>query len=449
MHAPPRSGVALTFAAARRPSAATLRGVADPSRESREQDDGGVDEAVTRGVAAAARKRRRAEPAREEVEDDGSVIVGHRARGDRSGPAHVFAAVSAGIAAASLFFDPSSAMKMGVAALAAGLISVFLGAAASRVVQVAIDGSRALCTLATDDGGRVDLPLASIERFSPVRHVHTASTSGSATRRQSTVTWRVVVEKKDGGQIETYVCPSGSEEEVRQVVARLEAALAAARERPLPVADPPDAAASLREIPRLRVTTPRAKAEGYRTGPARDPLEIAWDAPPPWRQTLGFLGLVGGMGQVFHAFAQTPDGGAAIVGAYFMAALALAIVVFTGLAVGVTVQVRIDDDSFEVTRRRFGQVISSRLWPIHEIEAIDFSVTSSTSTLSVRASGAEPVPELDAGGPSLAFVAAVARHASQLNQLPLGALGLADGLRLDLALSAEVARRRDIDPHAI
>jgi hypothetical protein len=420
--------------------------VADPSRDVNDDDD--VDEAVTRGVAASARKRRRTEAAREEVDDEGSVVVGQAARGDRSRLAALLAVASTAIAAASLVLDPSHALKLGLSAMAAGMGSVILGAAASRVVQVAIDGARALCTLATDDGGQVDLPLASIERFSSVRHTHTSTRSGS-TQSETTVTWRVTVEKRDGGQIETYACPSGGEDEARQVVAQLQAALAAARQRPVPAADPTDAAATLRDIPRLRVSPPRTKGEGYRSGPARDALEIAWDAPPPWRQTLGFLGLVGGFGQVFHAFAQTPEGGAAIVGAYFMAAMALAIVVFTGLAVGVTVQVRIDDESFEVTRRRFGQVISNRLWPIHEIEAIDFSVTSSTSTLAVRASGAEPAPELDPGGPTLSFVSAVMRHASQLNQLPLGELTLADGLRLDLALSAEVARRRDIDPHAI
>jgi hypothetical protein len=425
-----------------------LRAVADPSREPDADDDGDVDEEITRGVAAAARRRRRTAPAREAVEA-GSVVVGHGARGDRRGLAGLLAALASAIAAASLLVDPGHALKLGLSAMAAGIGSVMLGAAASRVVQVAVDASRALVTLATDDGGQVDLPLASIERFSSVRHTHTSSRSGSTSQRETTVTWRVVAEKRDGGQIETYACPSGGEEEARQVVAQLEAALAAARERPAPDIDPSTAAASLGDIPRLRVATPRTRGEGYRSGPARDALEVSWDAPPPWRQTLGFLGLVGGFAQVFHAFSLSPGNGAAIVGTYFMAAMALAIVVFTGLAVGVTVHVRIDDESFEVTRRRFGQPISSRRWPIHEIEAIDFSVTSSTSTLSVRASGEEPAPEVDPEGPSLAFVAAVARHASQLNQLPLGELTLADGLRLDLALSAEVARRRDVDPHTL
>lgn len=339
---------------------------------------------------------------------------------------------------ASVLLEPGAAWKVGLAAAVMGFAASALGNVARRIVQLTVDPGRDTVTLVTNDGGRVDLPVAAIECFEcQWRKVTKGSDAASS------LPSHLAVLKRDGGRLETTAFPSGELERTRIAAERLNQVLAEAR------ADSADAAfadprATLRTIRGVAVATPPPPAGDYRSQPVEDALDVAWAAQSPWLPAACGLSMVGGLGVVFRDLGSAPGAGSFGVAAWIMGALALAVIVFFGLAVGVRVHIRIDDEGVTVERRRFRQKIASRTWPLADVDAIDLSVTSNTTTLTVRTADDE-VPVFSPGQSPVLFVAGVVRHAGQINQLPLGALSLADGLLLDLALSSELARRKGVE----
>lgn len=371
-------------------------------------------------------------------------MVGRAPSGNVRGLVHALAGISLLFVAVGLLAGPAVGWVLGMVAAALGITALILAQRASRLVQVAIDPARDLATLVTSDGGKVELPLTSIDRFDPEeRIVH--SRNSSATRP----VWRVVVHKRDGGRLDTELVAATDGEGARAACETLTAAHAAALGDGVDV-PPPDPVEALKSIPHLEVRVEGGATGSYREGPGRESLEVAWNAQDPWMQTASAVGFLGGLALVLWSFAAAPEAETAVVvGAWFVSAVLAAAVVMTGLSVGVRVHVRIDDEALTVERRRFRQSISTKRWPIEDVSAIDFSVASSTRTLVVRVVGDAPMPEIDPTLSPMAFAAAVAKHAARMNQLPLGGLGLADGLQLDLALSEAIARRRNLAPGTV
>ncbi len=344
------------------------------------------------------------------------------------------------LVAVGVLAGPAIGWVLGLVAAVMGIAALILAQRASHLVQVAIDPAHDLATLVTSEGGRVDLPLTSIARFeAEKRIVHSRKSADTSP------VWKVVVHKRDGGRLDTEVVSATDGDGARATCETLNAAHEAALGDGVDV-PPPDPVESLKAIPHLEVRVESGAPGTYREEPGSESLEVAWNAQDPWMQTASAVGFLGGVALMLWSFAAAPEADTGVVvGAWFVSAVLAAAVVMTGLSVGVRVHVRVDDEALTVERRRFRQPISTERWPIADVAAIDFSVASNTRTLVVRIVGDEPMPEIDPSASPMAFATAVARHASRMNQLPLGGLRLAEGLQLDLALSAAIARRQNVE----
>lgn len=370
----------------------------------------------------------------------GPTAVGTAPRPTRRTAAEVLGVVSFLAVATGLLLDGHLTLVAGIVAFAAGVGAALLGGTVIGIVQVVVDAGRGVARLATSDGGSVDVPLDAIDRAEAASHL--------VPRKGGAVTvWKLTLHKRDGGVLDTQI--ASDEPSARRAAATLEDALAAARAAEPTRAASPELLAGLRGRGPLRVQATEPGTGSYRSDPGRGAVSVAWSAATPWVQTAIAIGLLGGFWQIARGLTPAEDGGALAVFAWFLAAMAAVPIVLFGMSAGVEVRVDVDDEGLTVERRRFGRAFASRRYTLDDVRAVDLSVMSQMTTLVIRAAGEEPPPDLDASEGPVQLATAIARHASRANQLPLGALTLADGLSLDLALSAEIARRKGVEPGTV
>lgn len=368
------------------------------------------------------------------------IAVGVAPRPTRRTVAEALGVVSFLAVATGLLVDEHLALVAGLLAFGGGVGAAVLGGTVIGIVQVVIDPARGVARLATSDGGAVDVPLEAIDRAEAASHL--------VPRKGGSVTvWKLTLHKRDGGVLDTQI--ASDEPSARRAADTLEEALVAARAVAPPAgAASPELLAGLRGRGPLRVEVTEPGGGSYRSEPGRGAVSVGWSAATPWVQTAIAVGLIGGFWQIARGLAPA-EGGGMTAFAWVLAAITAVPIVLFGMSAGVEVRIDLDDAGLTVERRRFGKPFASRRYTIDEVRAIDLSVMSQMTTLVVRAVGEEPPPDLDATDGPVQLATAIARHAGRANQLPLGALTLADGLHLDLALSAELARRKGVDPGTV
>ncbi|MEM6789972.1 MAG: hypothetical protein AAF715_20800 [Myxococcota bacterium] len=311
----------------------------------------------------------------------------------------------------------------GVAIGGAGLFLV--GFAALFLIQggqlTAVRVGAAALTLEGRGGDRVDLPWTEVARV--------AAFPGQG----DTGGWTVTVVKRDGGLLELF--PVGARESADDMVGTLEAARVAAREGP--AGSPPAPEAYLEHV--AGVTAIRREGG----------LEFSWAATMPWRQ-LVFAGPVLGMAMIAFGFHRAQGGWGTLFALGFMGLVAGLLVVSAVRLRGTQQCIVVDGRAVTIERRRGPTVLESKSVPTFSLIVVDYThrlnviganlnlrtqdAGGASASLDAFAEGRAPNP-LDVAR----AVGALLKHGVQV---PMGALSLPAKVAIDLALSAEVARRR-------
>lgn len=359
-----------------------------------------------------------------------------RSSGRLSAVAALFAAASAGF-----WVEPRDRLIAGAVALVLGVVSLARQSVGERFTQVSLARTTGVLKLTAGDGATVELPPGTVSRVVCFRHVATSrsNTPSSSTPNQH-ITWKLGIHKRDGGYLEALTFPEEDEIVARDAAIELESAAGRILE-PATAGEVTDALASLRAVRAITVTTRAQESAGYRSTGTADVVEFAWAAPIALPRVGAILGAIAGMAVVFHAFSQAPGGGGAIVGAWLMAAIGVVVLLFFASTLGLRIHVTVDDAALTVERRRFGRRVRKRRWPIERVRAIDYT-TGAGPVLAVRLAdeGSSGQRNTDSNADEAGIPNVLAART-----IPTGALTMTECIQLDLALSAEIARRKRVN----
>ena len=274
----------------------------------------------------------------------------------------------------------------------------------------------------------VEVPLAGIAG------VHVLTEGQSSGRVLS-------LQKRDGGWLELGTLPDG--EEAEAIAAPLREALRSAPGSPGTAAADP-----LARLEAIR---------GVRCGRHGDSVTLAWSAGSPLTAFL-FLGPISGMLLITYGFHRYQGGTGTLIAMAFVATVALVLIIFTVVNLGVTQRVRIDGSELSVERLRFGKVLKRQALPIGSVATVDYSHKLSVvgAGLTLRSGKAQMEHDqalagvergsgaagADQGLAAAALVAgALMKTLGSGVHVPLGKLSLPAKIALDLAIGDEVARR--------
>lgn len=310
-------------------------------------------------------------------------------------------------------------------------------------------------TLRSVDGSVVTLPLGF---FSEARHeVVTSQSSGSGTTTTTTTNHYVRLFKRDGGRID--LGQQGNEQRARRLAHDLSNALWAATEQVgAKVASAEDALEILQDT-----TLVHAHREGevgdadYRSAPQDGALSVRWSLRPSHGMVVpGILTPLGvATGVLAISMKMAPVPGAIFAG--LLAAFALFNLGRNLRDAGLSQLVRVGAKDLTIARLRGESEVERRVIPLEAITAVDFTHKTDVlgSTLALRMDGARnadaalaEVKPADLGS-ALAALRGAAEDRRRTVQVPLGRLKLGDRMRVDLAVSTEIARRTGRNPSEV
>lgn len=350
----------------------------------------------------------------------------------------LFGLVVAGICGLSLLGGPSAfsfALFGFGLAFTGGGYAVATNRQGLRRLTIGPEGA----TILSRDGSSATLPCAVLEGARVHMVTQRTSSSGSST---TSVTYYVHLRKRDGGAIDLGA--QRNQAEAQRLAADITAALE--RSRPATEPAPQDAVAILRGSPHLTVRREDGEASAdYRRAARPGDLVISWSLRPTQSEVvpavlvpLGFVSALWGI-QLEN---RSPF---VLVLAVAVAALFLFILVRLVTRLGASQVLRISDAELTAAELRGGRPADKKSIPLPEITAVDFSLSTTTigGTLQLRRNHAKLVqpPESPGAGALVDLVKqAIDLHRNSVN-IPLGRLPFGDRVRVDLAVSAEIAQR--------
>lgn len=295
-----------------------------------------------------------------------------------------------------------------------------------------------------NDGSSATLPCAAV-KGATMHEVVTSSTSSSSGQRTTSVTYHVQLDKLDGGAITLGAQPDQGE------AYRLAVDMTAAIERSRGAGDtaPKDALAILSEA--RGIAARRDDGEGsadYRTAARRGDLVIGWSLHPRHYEVVPALCVPAGFALAIYGFSFENRTPFLLVMAVAVTALFLFLFWHLLRRAGASQILRISDAELTAFEQRGSRRADEKTLPLATIAAVDFSLTSQAmgGELQIRRHDAA-VPALPAPSDfaSLDGVVTLAKKALDVHRntvkIPLGRLPLGDRIRVDLAVSAEIAQR--------
>jgi hypothetical protein len=409
-----------------------------------------AEEADDEGSDGGKRKARRARAQASRREDAPAeppklVRVGGVAGGVRAGGPllPLLALASVGVAAVA---GGGSRVLLGAATLALSIVALSRTQKALDIVLIEIDPARRVARLFSNAGQEVAVPTASIRSFAVVRQ--------SSQRKNQRTGYRILLVREDGGTVETLAYPHDAAHLANEAASELEGALEGAR-GPQGGADgpPPDPLDALRAMRAFSVEhratelPEGAKGGAYRSSPKAEELHVGWSAQASlWRALAGVCAILG-MGLVFAGFAGGRAKGNPMIGAYIMIAVAVVALIGFLWTLGTRAHVAVDGQSLRTWRTRFGAAGKVQRWALADVRAVDLSFASGSMSLVVRTGDGPSLAAATREGDVSGVAGAVWEHMT--NGLPLGALTLAEGIQLDLALSSAVAAAKEVDASTV
>lgn len=287
--------------------------------------------------------------------------------------------------------------------------------------ELLIDHAREQLGLSCQDGSQVEIP------FDVLARAEACADPGTDTHRI------LALHKRDGGVIELARLPSEEAEELVEPLRKLLDGRELQAGLDAPAGDPLDRMAGVRSVQAER----RA-----------DAMVLRWKPNMPLHVALPMLGPFVGMSLIVHGFHRVDGGLGTAIATGFCLALAMLVLIFSLINVGVTQRVTIDARNLVVERMRLGRVIKSEVVPVFSVVAVDYShqLSSSGAGLSVRCRDAQDAKEsltaeADHAPSPLSAMRAIAKAMQGGIQIPTGRMAVAERIALDLALGEELARR--------
>jgi hypothetical protein len=283
-------------------------------------------------------------------------------------------------------------------------------------------------------------------RVHEVIQTTTTTTSSDSTSQSTSMQYFVHLRKLDGGVIDL------GQQRDEDHAQRLALDVTAALERFRPAAEAPapaDALAILGDGGHLSVRRQGGEASAdYRTAAGPGELIIEWSLRPKHFEVVPALLLPLAFAVALYGF-HLRDGSRALLAltALFLG-LGLFLIVRFVTRLNVSQVLRIDDERISIEKHRGGQRIEHQAVPLDAVTAVDFSLLSNVlgGTLQLRLNEArtpEPPPGAERSSPGA--LASLVKQAVHLHQnsvsVPLGRLPFGDRVRVDLAVSAEIAQR--------
>jgi len=279
--------------------------------------------------------------------------------------------------------------------------------------------SPARITLEDRSGDRVSVPWTEIEAVQ------------SYPAQGDNQGWVVVFRKRDGGLLELI----GTKR--RDEAARIVSDIERARGESTADAEPVSPEGHLEHI---------AGVSAAREG---DSLELSWKASVPLRQLL-FLGPIIGMGLIAFGFQREQGGLGTKLAMGFMGLIGGLLLVSTVRLIGVRQRVHVDGRQLTIEKKRGDEVVEQQSVPTFSVVTVDYThqLTVIGAHLNLRTAEARDnkdsamsqLHEMENPNP-IQMAKAFASLMKQGVQIPMGGLSLPAKIAVDLALSAEVARR--------
>lgn len=302
-------------------------------------------------------------------------------------------------------------------------------------------------TLVSADGSSVTVPCA-ISKGARVHEVvqsTTSTSSGGSTSRSVSRQYFVHLQKQDGGVIDL------GQQRDQATAERLAAEVTAALDRFRPAAEasaPLDPLALLSESSHLSARRQGEEAADYRKAAKPGDLVVEWSLRPQHFEAVPALLLPLAFALALYGFHLREGSGLLLALAAVLLGLDLFLVVRFLTRLGVSQVLRIDERQLSIEKHRGGRRVEHQAVPLDTVTAVDFSLQSNTlgGVLQLRLNEAKaPAPPPGAEGPSLGALASVVKQAVHLHRnsvnVPLGRLPFGDRVRVDLAVSAEIAQR--------
>jgi len=290
----------------------------------------------------------------------------------------------------------------------------------NRERPTAMRVSSAAITLEDASGDRVRIPWTEVERAACL------PTQGDDAG------WVVALNKRDGGLLE--LVGSRSREEAERIVV----AMAEARGD---------------ETTELEASSPEAHLDhirGVTAVRAGDGLELSWGATVPRRQLLIF-GPVLGMALIIFGFHREQGGLGTLLATAFMGLMAGLVLASIVRLLGVRQRIHVDARQLTIEKRRGKKTVEQTSVPTFSVVTIDYThqLTVIGAQLNLRTAEARDhhdaamgaVTELGEDPNPIQLAKALSSLMKRGVQVPMGSLSLPAKIGVDLALSAEVARR--------
>lgn len=313
-----------------------------------------------------------------------------------------------------------------------------------RITRITGDAGESKLRLHTSDGASLELARGSIEGARIERSVSTSTESASRT-----ISWSVVLHKRDRGRIELLSrLPEHHRDRAEAVVAELDALLAnvpvdVERER----AFVDDARARLRTRYGIRFDELGVPGGGYRDAGSTK-LELSWPMARPLRQSaLGLLVLAGiaTMATGFGQLGALPGYAFAVVFGLLWLWSVKRLLDERSLAQRVT----IDDRELVISEARGERTVKSETLPLSRVGAVDLGwdgrLAVRESELGEKLDALARTTESGQMPDARALYAGISAMVRGTRFLSTGALGFAALVDLETVLGAEVAARTGRD----
>lgn len=278
----------------------------------------------------------------------------------------------------------------------------------------------AAITVEDGSGDRVDIPWTEVERVQG----YPAQGDNQG--------WVVTLNKRDGGLLE--LLGTKRREDADRIVSEMEEARSNA----------PDSAATSGE-PESHLSH-IAGVTATRLG---DGLELLWDASVPFRRML-FFGPVLGMALIVFGFHREQGGVGTAIAMAFMGLIGGLLLASTVRLVGIRQRIHVDGRQLTIEKRRGDKTVEQRSVPTFSVVTVDYThqLTVIGAHLNLRTaqgqdnkdSAMDELQGMENPNP-VQMAKAFASLMKQGVQIPMGGLSLPAKIAVDLALSAEVARR--------
>lgn len=319
-------------------------------------------------------------------------------------------------------------------------IAYALSFGAETIDRVAI-GPRGT-TLTSIDGTSVTMPRGTIERATVEKVITTTSNRG-----KSIVTHHVHLQKGDGGVLD--LGQRRDEAAAQRLADELNEELlgpprAAHGEA---ISTPMEALALLEGAREVSGTREDAEARAdYRSAPSDRTLTLTWSMRPAHTSVIPAILAPLGFATALYGMHLKEVGALPLIGMGVVILIELAMLAMFAVNFGRSQVLRVGARELSVEEHRGGKCLSRKAIPLESIRAVDYS--SRTDRLGgelVLRTGTTPKPALPEGEPSIEagvqLLKDTLKYRAESERISLGRLRFGDKVRVDLALSAEIAQR--------